>query len=588
MKQSDYFEAATKHFRDRNFDKARELYESITLTDPTNTSALYNLGVTYLRLANEDMALQIFKKYAVLKPKDARAHLQMGIILFKKNNYSASLTHFKNALKFNPNIALAHLGLGIIYNNRGNTALAKKHLKKALELNPHLNSAYEHLYLISSKLCDWENLQKYEKILDKVSTEGIKNGSSHVETPFVNIGRIMDSSVNLTHAKFWSKTISSNIKELPAIQLRKRSTKDRIKVGYLSSDFRNHPIGQLVADIFKYHDRKNFEVFTYSYGRDDKSEIRESIKKHSEHFKDLSIYEHRAVAEMIQKDDIDILVDLVGYTGFSVPDITAYKPAPIQINYLGYPGTMGAPYYDYIIADKIVIPPSDAKYYSEKVLYLPNCYQFYSTQKIANKKFSKKDFKLPEDLFIFASFNTAWKIRQEDFDTWIRILKRVPKSSLWLYCPEPLAQKNLQNHFKKAGLSPSRLIFATKLPRPEHLARIGLADLVLDTFIYNGHTTTSDCLWAGVPVITLQGSHFASRVASSILKAVDLSSLITSTKKEYEDLAVSLAGSPKKLKTIRESLNKNRNTSPLFNPKESMKEIEKIYKEIWKNYLKNH
>ena len=345
----------------------------------------------------------------------------------------------------------------------------------------------------------------------------------------------------------------------------RRTSKTKIVIGYLSNDFRNHATAHLMLSLFGLHNRDEFEIFCYSYGKDDGSYYRARIQHDCDKFVDISTLSYEAAARCIYEDQVDILVDLKGYTRGNRFDICALRPAPIQVSYLGFPGTTGADFIDYIITDKIVTPKDHNPYYSEKFVYMPHCYQVNdNTQSISNKNWTKVDFGLPESCFVFCSFNQPYKIDPVLFGIWMRILRQVPEAVLWLIVENKIAEDNLRREAEARGVQSERLIFAKRLPKDEHLSRLKFADLALDTRIYNGHTTTSDALWAGVPVITLQGSHFASRVSSSILSAIGIPDLITYSLEEYEALAIRLAHNPAELKEIRQRSAKNRLDMPLF------------------------
>jgi predicted O-linked N-acetylglucosamine transferase (SPINDLY family) len=296
---------------------------------------------------------------------------------------------------------------------------------------------------------------------------------------------------------------------------------------------------------------------------------------------------HIEAAKKINEDGIDILIDLKGHTKDNRLEIMALKPAPIQITWLGFPGTTGSSFIDYIITDKIVTPPSSQKFYSEKFLYMPNSYQInYDKRKIQDAKFTRQDFGLPQKAFVFSSFNHTSKIDPETYFSWTNILNSVPNSVLWLLRSNKMAEKNLQKYAKTAGVNPNRIIFSdTVMPNEWHLARLKLSDLALDTFIYNGHTTTSDSLWAGVPVVTLLGKHFASRVAASLLTAVGLPELITHSQKEYENLAIKIANDNKLNARLKSKLISNKLTSPLFNTKLFVENLEKLYTKIYESRI---
>jgi protein O-GlcNAc transferase len=413
-------------------------------------------------------------------------------------------------------------------------------------------------------------------------------GKKPAEPPFFNIIRHDDLPLNFAIAESWSRDIARAVSSFKvAFSFDSRRTgKTKIVIGYLSNDFRNHATAHLMLSLFGLHNRDEFKIFCYSYGKDDGSYYRTRIQCDCDKFVDISNLSYEAAARCIYEDQVDILVDLKGYTMDNRLEICALRPAPIQVTYLGFPGTIGADFIDYLITDKIVTPKNHATYYSEKFVYMPHCYQVNDhTQRISNKGWGKIAFGLPENSFIFASFNQSYKIDPIMFDVWMRILKQVPKGILWLVFESKLAENNLRREAEARGVQAERLIFAEKMPKDEHLARLRFADLALDTRIINGHTTTSDALWAGVPVITLQGNHFASRVSSSILSAIELPELITHSLDEYEALAVRLARNPVGLQKIRQKIAKNRLLAPLFDTPRFVRNLETAYKEMWKIFL---
>jgi len=346
----------------------------------------------------------------------------------------------------------------------------------------------------------------------------------------------------------------------------------------LCGEFRNQATSILMTRVWELHDKSKFEIFGFDNGWDDGSDYRERIEKAFSYIFDISKTSDAEVVRLIQENEIDILVNLNGFFGEVRQQVFAYKPAPIQVNYLGFPGTIGIKYMDYIIADKVVIPEESKIHYVENIAYLPNSYQANDDQrKISNRKFSREELGLPEDAFVFTCFNNYYKITPPIFDSWMRILSRVQGSVLWLLADNPTAKGNLIKEANARGIDSSRLIFAERMPIAEHLARHHLADLFLDTLPYNAHTTCSDALWAGLPVLTLMGSTFPGRVAASLLCAVGLSELITNTHNEYEALAIELATNPKQLEEIKLRLSINRLSTPLFNTPLFTKNLEAAY-----------
>jgi protein O-GlcNAc transferase len=338
-----------------------------------------------------------------------------------------------------------------------------------------------------------------------------------------------------------------------------------------------------MLSLFGLHNRDEFEIFCYSYGADDGSPYRARIRQDCDKFVDLRNLNHDSAARCIYDDQVDILVDLKGYTEGSRLEICALRPAPIQVRYLGLAGTTGADFFDYIITDRIITPEDHAPHYIENFAYLPHCYQVNDhTQAISKKDWKRVDFAIPEGSFVFCSFNQGYKIEPVMFDTWMKILRQVMEGVLWLQHINETAERHLRQEAEARGVKPERLIFTEKLPKEEHLGRLRLANLALDTRIVSGAATTSDALWAGVPVITLEGSNFASRMSSSILTAIGLPELIAQSLEEYEALAVRLARSPGELQMICQRLAKNRLTEPLFDTPQFTKNLEKAYKEMWK------
>ncbi|ALF56607.1 UDP-N-acetylglucosamine--peptide N-acetylglucosaminyltransferase SEC [Nostoc piscinale CENA21] len=364
-----------------------------------------------------------------------------------------------------------------------------------------------------------------------------------------------------------------------------RSLTGRLRIGYLSNDFRNHATSHLMRSLFNLHDRANFEIFAYSFGADDKSEYRQYIATNCEQFRDITTLSIEESAQQIYDDGIHILVDLKGYTAGSRSGILALKPAPIQVNYLGYPGTMGADFIDYMIGDAIVTPPEFADSFSEKLVILPHSYQVNDYQQaIAATSVSRSQYGLPEQGFVYCCFNNNYKIEPQIFDVWMRILAAVPGSVLWLLVRFPAAEDNLKKAAEARGIDSDRLIFAQYHRKAEHLARHQLADLFLDTLYCNAHTTASDALWAGLPVLTCRGETFASRVGASLLTAVGLPDLVSHNLEQYEQLAIHLGNSPETLLKLKQRLAQNLMSYPLFDTPRFTHNLEQAYFAMWHIY----
>jgi predicted O-linked N-acetylglucosamine transferase (SPINDLY family) len=368
-----------------------------------------------------------------------------------------------------------------------------------------------------------------------------------------------------------------------------RESGGRIRIGYLSGDFHQHATAHLMAGLFEHHNRQRFEIIAYSYDADDGSPMRARLNRGFDRFVDISQLSHREAALRIHADEVEILVDLKGYTHHARPQIASYRPAPVQVSYLGYPATMGADFIDYIIVDEAVVPKSQQPFFLERLVHLPDCYQVNdSKREIAAAAPSRADCGLPVNGFVFCSFNNSYKITPAFFDIWTRLLKAVPGSVLWLLEVNELVKRNLRLEATKRGVDPDRLVFAPIVPPADHLARHRNADLFLDTMPCNAHTTASDALWAGLPVLTCTGNTFAGRVAASLLDAVGLPELVAASIEGYEERALVLARDLRLLAALRARLQQNRDVSRLFDLPRFTSNIEKAYTRMWKTWRSGH
>ena len=359
----------------------------------------------------------------------------------------------------------------------------------------------------------------------------------------------------------------------------------KLRIGYVSPDFRIHPIATVTRRLYALHDRDRFEIYGYSLHPGDDSDIRRDIENGCDCFRELSGIGDRAAAEMIHRDGIDILIDLAGYTKFSRPEIFAMRPAPLQVSYLGMLHTTGADFVDYFLADPIVVPATSAKFFTEKIAYLPNSYfLFDNRQEISPQMLSREELGLPEQGFVFCCHNSNYKITPVDFDIWMRLLKRVTGSVLWLYKSSEAVAANLRKEAVARGVNPDRLVFANLAPNAVYLARYRMADLFLDTAFYNAQTTAAEALWAGLPVLTCPGAAMASRVASGLLSAIGLEEMITGSPQEYEERACHLAAHADELGRIREKLARNRLSSSLFDTGRQVRHLEAAYQTMWQRH----
>ncbi|MDM8523367.1 tetratricopeptide repeat protein [Desulfococcaceae bacterium HSG8] len=585
-----YYNSLGITFQDQGkLDQAVASYHKALEINPNFVEAYGNIGFSLQDMGKQNEAIAFYQKALQVRPGDAVIHNDMGTALQDLGRVDEAAACYRKALEITPNYPEA-------YNNLGNACKDQKNLdesvlcyKKALELKPDYTKAYTCLIRQLQQTCAWQELGEYLPKLDALTKGELESRAKTSESPFMNLARSTDLAYNLTVAKSWSDDAARLMSghNFNFSFDNRSSGHKKITVGYLSGDFRNHAVSHLMLGLFGLHNRDDFNIFCYSYGKDDRSDYRKRIMQDCDQFVDLSSTSHAESARRIYDDQVDILVELTGHTKDCRLGICAPHPAPIQVIYLGFPGTSGADFLDYIITDSIITPEAHSPYYTEKFAYMPHCFQVNdNTQPISDTAWTKSDFGLPGDSFVFCSFNHGYKIESVMFDVWMKILRQVPGSILWLPKKSETGEKNLRQEAGAGNVNPERLFFAERLPtKEEYLARIKLADLALDTRLYNGHTTTSDALWAGVPVITLQGNHYASRVASSVLTAVGLPELVTYTPEEYESLAVRLANAPDELRAIRMKLEKNRLTEPLFDTQKFTRNLEKVYKQMWEIFL---
>jgi protein O-GlcNAc transferase len=569
------------------FESAGLFYQNALKIKPGYYQAWNNLGNTLRSRRLTYQSIFCYQKALELNGDYAEAFLNMGISFHDMEKFHEAIACYDNVLKLDQTCPEAFNFKGIALKSLGRHDESVQYFQKAIELKPGYAEACSYLVHQLQQTCDWKGFSFFSSMLDDFTNQAIMLGKKIYEPPFINITRNDNLQQNFIVAQQWCADISKCSESFEAFLFDDRKHfKKKIIIGYLSNDFRDHATSHLMLSMFGLHDRNRFKVYCYSSGTDDKSRFRERIKMDSDRFVDIRNFSDIEAAQRIFKDRVDILVDLNGHTRGGRLGICSFRPAPVQASYLGFPGTTGADFIDYIITDRIVTSEAHASFYSEKFLFLPHSYQVNdNTQLIAKGSLTKKDFGLPEKGFIFSSFNQTYKIEPLIFNTWMNILARVPDSVLWLFTGGQASEKNLREEAKLRMINPNRLIFAEKTPKEKHLARLGLADLALDTRIVNGHTTTSDALWAGVPVVAMKGRHFASRVSASLLTAVGLPELIADNLNDYEALAVQLAENPGMLEAIRDKLTKNRNTMPLFDTPGFARDLEKGYFSIWDLFL---
>jgi predicted O-linked N-acetylglucosamine transferase (SPINDLY family) len=504
-------------------------------------------------LAQQGMLAEAVASYRhaiAAAPDFAEAHNNLGNLLQMTGALEDAVECYRTAVSLRPAYAEPFRNLGSALRRLGRPDEAVTALRAALAISPGFAPALALLVHEVKEIGDWSQL-------DTTARQ------------------------QFLCAKRWAEQLGPVAKRPPAVR-----GGDRITIGYLSADFQEHATSHLIAELFQLHDRRRFRVVGYSYGRDDGSAARRRLREAFDEFHDLVDCSHAESAARIQACGVDILVDLKGYTTDARPEIPALRPAPVQLSYLGYPGTMGTAAMDYILVDAVVVPATEQPYYAEQLVYLPDCYQANDRRRPIAPAPTRQTCGLPEAAFVFCCFSSVYKITPPIFDVWMRLLTRVPESLLWLLEPNPSAMANLrrQAESRLAG-GASRLLFAPSLPNPEHLARLAIADLFLDTLPCNAHTLASDALWAGCPVITCMGRAFAGRVAASLLAAIGLPELAVRSVADYEALALGLALDRERLRAVRAKLQENRLRTPLFDSVRFTRHLESAYETVWRMHM---
>ncbi len=551
----------------RRSEEALEGYDRVTALRPDFPSGWNNRGTALRQLRRLEEALASFSRAALLAPSHVNALTNRAIVLFDLRLLVQALLAADAALMVQSDAPEALYIKGNVLRDMGRLEEGRACFDRVLKIAPERGYAFNGLAQTTLMLCDWAGMTA---LAPRLQGE-VQAGRSLIQ-PLMLMGYTEDAALLRRCAENYVHRVAP---AQPAIGGGKPYRHDRIRLAYLSADFHTHPTAQLMAELFERHDRAQFEVSAYAFGPDDDSAMRHRLVKAFDTFEDVRHLSDLAVARLIRAREIDIAVDLNGHTQDARPGIFSHRPAPVQVNYLVYPGTTGARFMDYILADRIVLPLDQQPYFSEKIVHLSDCYQANDTTRTLLPAPSRNDAGLPDGDFVFCCFNNSWKITAPIFDIWMRLLQQVPGSLLWLL--DSPARDNLRAHASARGVDAGRLVFAPKLVPDQHLARCQLADLFLDTLPYNAHTTCSDALWAGVPVVTCYGKAFHGRVAASLLKATDLPELVTTRLQDYEALALELTRNPALLKATREKLKRNRLTTPLYDSERFRQNIEAAY-----------
>jgi protein O-GlcNAc transferase len=561
----------------KRYDEAIVSFEKAISLKPNYVEALSNQGKSLYLLARYHDSERIYAKAISLAPHLVQTWMGYAAVLADLKRLEESLAAYDRAIELNSNLAEAWASKASLLAVLDRNEEAFSAYDRALNLNPDMEFVLGDRIFAKLLICDWAN---YDAESDRVLRMLRDGFCASLPVPLMALPTSPSEQLQGVK-KYVSKKVFA-----PSRLLWKgeKYSHDRIRLAYVSADLREHPVGYLTAGIFEHHDKSRFETFAFFLRHDKNSPAQRRIESAFNFILNADGRPDLEIAEAIRKAEIDIAIDLTGFTLDGRPNVFAARPAPIQINFLGYSATTGAKFFDYIIGDEILIPEEYSKFYSEKIVRLPHTYlPTDNTRLIATRPMPRSEFGLPEDGFVFCCFNNRFKINPRIFDVWMRLLSNVPRSVLWLAKgKDPVAERNLRLEAERRGVDPQRLVFAKYLLRAEdHIARYQLADLFLDTVPYNAHTTASDALWAGLPLITCMGSAFAGRVAASVLNAVGLPELVTQSLEEYEALALKLATTPAMLDLVRGKLLQNRNSYPLFDTARFTRNLESAYTTIW-------
>jgi protein O-GlcNAc transferase len=602
------------HGRLKRHDEAIAAFELTLKLNPNVANAWLGLGNVFLDLKRHKEAVSAYDRALSLAPGSAEVWLGRGNVFFDLRQYDQALSAYDKAIALQPRLAEAWLGRGNVFVDIRRTEEALSVFETALSLKPQSPeawtgrgnalsdlkryddafAAYDQAFalrpdltglegdrlFVRMQVCDWRDFEAERDHL----VRSIQMGSA-AAAPFAFLSVASSVEDQLASARAWTgKRYPADARPLWGGE---RYQHEKIRIAYLSADFRQHPVAYLAAGLFEGHDRSQFEVVGISIGPNDGSDIRARLERGFDRFIDAAALGADEIAHRIRAEEVDILIDLNGFTQNARPQILARRPAPLQVNYLGFAGTMGADYIDYILADPVVIPPAHRHGYAEKVISLPNSFMPHDDtgRAISDRQLTRSEFGLPENGFVFCCFNNAYKFNPALFAARMKLLQAVDGSVLWLSDAGAATVANLRQAAAAAGVDPGRLVFAPRLAASaDHLARHRLADLFLDTLPYNAHTTASDALWAGLPVLTQIGASFAGRVAASLLTALGLPELITESAEQFEQQALTLATAPARLAAIRERLAQHRQSQPLFDTRLLTRDIERAYAAIYRRH----
>ncbi len=549
---------------------AERSYREAAERQPAMLEAIANLAGVLQQQGRFTDAIPWYERAVALSPRAATLWAGLGTCQHRVGDYARARASFGRALEYGGDDPKAMVNMASMLLAEQRYDEAQPLLERALAIEPGFDDAENVLLYTRQQICRWDDVDS----LFARQRERIRQHRGSPVSPHNLLALPYSAEDQLIAARDWvDRQIAAKPAPRPAMPRRRDG---RMRIGYVGADFRSHPLANLLTEVIERHDRARFEVCGYSFGPDDRSAARARFSRAFDHFVDVRDETFRSTAERIRRDGIAVLFDTSGHVIHARGEIFATRPAPIQINCIGFPGTLGADYYDYILTDRFVTPPEQQIHFTERFMYLPHCYMPGDTQRPFGAKTDRARAGLPDTGFVFCCFNGSYKIQPAVFDVWMRLLQNVPQSVLWLLDTDSLVRPNLEREARGRGVAPERLLFAPRVPVAEHLARHAVADVFLDTFPCNAHTTGNDALFAGLPVVTCAGETFASRVSGSHLRAIGVPELVTHSLAEYEALALRLARDPARLAEFRTRLAVNRGTHPLFDTSGYTRALEEL------------
>ena len=576
-----YFNLADVYSRKENYNLAIENYQKSIQLNPQSFEAFNNLGLIYEKIGQYEDASNCFIKAAEINENFAPAYFNLGNLSFNKLELPEKAAFFyEKSIDIDPQFIKSYYRLGMVLSILKIYDKAISNYEKSTMLEENADHLWGNLLFTKMSICSWSNFLEITSTINEKLSHNLP-----ASQPFPLLSTIDSNEIVKKCTEVFSRKVLHKIHSpYPS----KPNKKNKIRIAYFSSDLNNHAVGLAIVKLLELHDHSKFDIYGFSFSKKNNDDISNRIMRTFDNFYDVSELTDENVANLCHTLDLDIAINLNGFTSGHRTNVFSFRLAPIQINYLGYPGSLMAPYFDYIIADPVIIPQENFQFFSEKIVTLPNSYHPYDTDRIiSDRKFSRPELGLPENAFVFCGFNQNFKIHPNIFNSWMRILQAVNHSVLWLFEDNKWASDNLKNEAKIRGINPDRLVFLKRLPLiSDHLARHQYGDLFLDCYPYNAHSTGLDALYSGLPVLTLKGSTFPSRVGASFLTSIGLPELITSNIDDYEKLAIEFGNNPNHLKLIKEKLNYQKLNSPLFNMTSYTKNFENALELIYENYHK--